>query len=109
MKLVIAVVHAKDADGCTDALTAGGFICTRFNSFGAVLDRDNVTLMVGVDEPLVDDVVEVFRRTARRRHETVETGAAVGATGGVVMPVPMDVEVGGATLFVLDVDRFEKI
>ncbi len=109
MKLVIAVVHPKDADACTDGLTSAGFICTRINSFGGFLDRQNVTLMVGVDTPLVDDVMAVLRRSARRRNETLEAGSAVGSVSSMTVPIPMDVEVGGATVFVVDVDRFEKL
>jgi uncharacterized protein YaaQ len=109
VKLVIAVVQTKDADACTSALTSAGHVCTRFATFGGFLDKDNVTLMIGVDEAEVDTVVGILRTKAKTRSEILESAAPVPAPLGVVMPPPLDVEVGGATLFVIDVDRFEKL
>ena len=109
MKLVIAVVQSKDADACTTALTSAGHVCTRFASFGGFLDKDNVTLMIGVDDAQVDSLIEILRSKAKRRSEMLEAAAPVPAPMGVVLPPPLDVEVGGATLFVIDVARFEKI
>lgn len=109
MKMVMAIVQAKDADACSGALTNAGFSCTRFSTFGGFLDRDNVTLMVGVDVSQVDEVIGILRSRARRRNEVIETSVPIPAPMGPVLAPPVDVEVGGATVFVLDVDRFEKL
>ena len=109
MKLVIAVVQSKDADACTAALTSAGHVCTRFASFGGFLDKDNVTLMMGVDDGQVDTVIEILRSKAKQRSEIVESGVPVPAPMGVMLPPPIDVEISGATLFVVDVARFEKL
>lgn len=109
MKLVVAIVQTKDADACTTALTSAGHVCTRFSSFGGFLDKDNVTLLIGVDDVHVDTVIEILRSKAKRRSEMLETATPVPAPIGVVLPPPLDVEVGGATLFVVDVNRFEKL
>ncbi len=109
MKLVVAFVHPKDADGCTSALTGEGFICTRINSQGGFLDRDHVTLLVGTDDTNVDQVLGILKGSARIRHEKVENESSVAASGATVMPISFDVEVGGATVFVVDVDRFERL
>jgi uncharacterized protein YaaQ len=105
MKLVIAVVRTEDADSCVTALIEAGFLCTRLASFGGFLDRDNVTLLIGVDTAQVDEVLEIVRRRARGRSEALlPEPVALG------QPVPpMDVEVGRATVFVIPVDRFEKL
>lgn len=109
MKLILAVVQAEDVDACADALTGAGFVCTRFASHGGFLDSDNCTLMVGVDDVQVAEVVGILSRRAQRRVQMVES--ALPFTGGPLAPLspPMDVEVGGATVFVLPLDRFEKI
>ena len=51
MKLIIAILHAKDAEACVTALNDAGFACTRLGSFGGFLERDNVTLLIGVEGP----------------------------------------------------------
>ena len=110
MKLVLAVVQAQDVEACADALTAAGFVCTRFATQGGFLDSSNCTLMIGVDEVQVEQVVDILQRRAQRRVQMVES--TLPFAGGPLAPVvapPMDVEVGGATVFVLPLDRFEKL
>jgi uncharacterized protein YaaQ len=113
MKLVFAIVHPKDADSCVSGLTSAGFVCTRYSSYGGFLEKDNVTLLTCVDDGLVDGVIEVLRKRGRRRHEEV-SAASVGsspAAGGpaTIFGAAVDVEVGGATVFVIDAERFEKL
>ncbi len=106
MKLLFAVIHPKDADACVAALTGAGFLCTRFASYGGFLDRDNVTLLIGVDAAQVEEVIDILRTRARRRTEVLPGAARQRAE----MASPsLDVEVGGATIFVVDIERFEKL
>jgi uncharacterized protein YaaQ len=109
VKLIFAVVQAQDVDACADALTAAGFVCTRFSTQGGFLDSSNCTLMTGVDDEQVDDVLEILRRRAKRRVELLDaTLPLVGALTPVMAP-PVDVEVGGATVLVVPLDRLEKL
>ena len=108
MKLVFAIVHPKDADSCVSGLTSAGFVCTRYSSFGGFLEKDNVTLLTCVDDGLVDNVIEVLRRRGHRRHEQL-TAAVSGGDVASVFGAAVDVEVGGATVFVIDAERFEKL
>ncbi len=109
MKLIFAVVQAEDVEGCADALTAAGFVCTRFATQGGFLDSSNCTLMIGVDDAQVDDVVTILSSHAKRRVEMLEgTVPLAGALTPLLAP-PVDVEVGGATVFVVPLDRVEKI
>jgi uncharacterized protein YaaQ len=110
VKLVLAIVQAQDTDSCADALTASGFVCTRLSSQGGFLDTTNSTLMIGVDDAQVDEVCAILGRRAQRRVQMVES--TLPFPGGPLAPVmtpTMDVEVGGATVFVLPLDRFERI
>ena len=102
MKLVIAVVQVADADACTSALMRAGHQCTRLASAGGFLDRPNATLLVGVDDSGVDSVIHTIRGRARLRAESL-SGAGAGRGPGT------EVEVGGATVFVADVERVEKL
>ncbi len=109
MKLIFAVVQTKDVEACADALTADGFVCTRFATQGGFLDSSNCTLMIGVDDVQVDDVLEILGRRAERRVEMLEATLPLAGAPAPVMAPPLDVEVGGATVFVVPLDRLEKI
>jgi uncharacterized protein YaaQ len=109
MKLIFAVVQARDVEACGDALTAAGFVCTRFNTQGGFLDSSNATLMTGVDDGQVEQVLDILRRHAKRRAEMLESSQPLAGTLAPILAPPLDVEVGGATVFVLPLDRCEKL
>ena len=110
MKLVFAVVQSQDVEACATRSTAAGFVCTRFATQGGFLDSTNCTLMIGVDDDQVEQVLEILRRHAKLRVEMLRVDARPLAGGLLpVMAPPLDVEVGGATVFVLPLDRCEKL
>lgn len=109
LKLVVAVVPGEDAARCSDALTESGFVVTRFSTSGGFLQKGNATLLVGVDAERVDEVVDILRATARRRVEQINPTPTGAEAVEFIVPFPVEVEVGGATVFVLDVERFEKL
>lgn len=108
MKLVVAVIHADDAPGLTKALSQAGYGVTQLKSAGGFLRRSNTTVFAGVPDRDVDRLVEIIRARCRSRTEQVSPLPPVVEPGEVYMPYPMEVEVGGATIFVVPVDRFEK-
>jgi uncharacterized protein YaaQ len=108
MKLVMAVVHADDAGGLTKALSQAGYGVTQAKSAGGFLRKQNTTIFAGVPERDVDRVIQIIRERCRSRTEQVSPLPPVVEPGEVYMPYPMEVEVGGATVFVIDVERFEK-
>jgi uncharacterized protein YaaQ len=106
---MFAVVQTEDVEACADALTAGGFVCTRFATQGGFLDSSNCTLMLGVDDVQVDEVLDILRRSAERRVELLDGSApAAGPLTRLLAPT-VDVEVGGASVFVVPLDRLEKL
>ncbi len=109
MKLVIAVVHADDATSCSDALAEAGFACTRLTTSGGFLQKGNATLFTGVDDDRVDDVIDLLRHHARGRNEFMNPTPPLVEPAEFVVPFPVEVQVGGATVFVLDVARFEQL
>jgi uncharacterized protein YaaQ len=109
MKLIIAVLQLQDVDACADAMTAGGFVCTRIASQGGFLDSTNCTLLCGVDDSDVESVLAIFAKHARRRNQMMADELPLpGALARAIAPT-VDVEVGGATVFVLPLERFEKL
>ena len=109
MKLIIAIVHCDDASACSAGLSDAGFVCTRFTTSGGFLQKGNATLITGVDDSRVDEAVEVLRRHARQRSEFMNPVSPVAEPAEFYVPFPVEVEVGGATVFVVDVERFERL
>jgi uncharacterized protein YaaQ len=109
MKLVIAVVQGEDAQRTSDALTSAGFASTRMTSSGGFLQQGNVTFLIGVEDSRVNDAVQVIRDHCRERSRYLTPMPPVPDPGEMFMAYPVEVQVGGATVFVVPVDSFEKI
>ncbi len=109
MRLVIAVVQDQDAPQLMDTLVDKGFRATKLATTGGFLRQGNTTLLMGVEDDEVDDVVEVVRSVCRSRTQLIPSIPVVGRSVESYVGQPIEVPVGGATIFVLDVSRFEKV
>ncbi|NMA33595.1 MAG: hypothetical protein GX940_03455 [Clostridiaceae bacterium] len=108
MKLVLAIVHDEDGPKVMEELNRNGFSVTKLCSSGGFLKAGNTTLLVGVDEENLDAVIEVIKKKSKSRKQVINSNMTPNGVGGMFIPYPVEVVVGGATIFVLDVDRFEK-
>jgi len=109
MKLIITIVQDDDAADLLDVLTDKGFRVTKLATTGGFLRSGNTTLMIGVEKEKVDDVIAVIEESCRTREQVVTSPSPVAGSTGVYVPYPVEVEVGGATIFVVDVDKFLRI
>ena len=109
VKLVVAIVHNEDAGALVDALLEREHRATRLHSSGGFLKQSNATIMVGVDDERVDEVIDIVRENCTSRTQTVNPMPPIMEPGEFFMPYPLEVEVGGATVFVVPVDRFERL
>lgn len=107
MKMITAIVNKRDSGEVCDSLTEAKVTFTKMSSMGGFLRAGNTTLFVGVEDERVDEVMEIIRKHCAKRMEPIP---AVVSTG---MPTfgyyKTEVMVGGATVFVTDVERFEKM
>lgn len=108
MKLIFAIVSHDDSQRVIRELTHGGFQVTKLATTGGFLMAGNATLIAGVQDNKVDAALELIRKSSRSRRQTIPA-MNDPATTGAFASAPIEVTVGGATVFVLDVDRFEKI
>ena len=109
MKLIVAVVHNEDAGALVDALLDREYRATRLHSSGGFLKQSNATIIVGVEDDHVEAVIEIVRATCTSRTQMVNPMPPIMEPGEFFMPYPLEVEVGGATVFVLPVERFERL
>ncbi len=109
MKLVFAIVNNEDGNIVMRELNKGGFSVTKMASTGGFLRAGNTTLLVGTSEEQVQGVVEIIQQHSMRRKQMVfKPEPVIGAVGDYTS-YPEEVELGGATIFVVDVERFEKV
>jgi uncharacterized protein YaaQ len=101
MKLILAIVQHQDAATLVDALTEQGFRVTRLSSQGGFLREGNVTLMLSVDDQQINTVIKTVREHCSTRTRYVSPMPPIAESGEFYPPAPLEVQVGGATIFVL--------
>ena len=104
MKLVVAVVKNEDAEVLVDSLIRGHHRATKLASTGSFLGIGSTTFLVGAEESAVDEVMSIIRKCCLTREKYVTQGTYEFVAMGVQRPV--EVSVGGATIFVLNVVQF---
>lgn len=109
MKLIIAIVQTEDESHLVAALSEAGVSTTRFASSGGFLQQGNSTLLIGVDDERVDPVVRIIRDNCRERSRYLTPLPPMVEASEMYMPYPVEVQVGGATVFVLPIERFERL
>jgi uncharacterized protein YaaQ len=106
MKLIFAIVNKDDSNMVASALIRAGFPTTKLATTGGFLKAGNTTFLLGVDDSRVDEVIEIISKYSKKRTQMVSS-SIYGASEYTAFPV--EITVGGATVFVTDVDRYEKL
>ena len=107
MKLIIAIINRDDAGAVIQNLSRNGFSSTRLSTTGGFLLAGNVTLLIGVEEERVQPAIDLIREQSHSRKQMVP--ALTEMSYGFMPVMPVEVTVGGATVFVVDVERFERL
>lgn len=108
MKLVMAIIHDDDAQDVMGLLSEKGYFITKLATTGGFLRSGNTTLITGVEDQEVEQVIGIFEERCKSRMQTTAFTNPYGVMEGYI-PFPVEVKVGGATIFVLDVEQFKKI
>jgi uncharacterized protein YaaQ len=109
MKLVLAVVQRQDAGELLEALTSHGHRVTRISSEGGFLREGNVTLLIAVQDYQVETLLQTVREHCYTRTRYVSPLPPVAESGEFYPPSPIEVQVGGATVFVLRAADFARL
>ena len=107
MKLILAIVSNVDSASVSASLINNSFQVTKLATTGGFLSLGNTTLIVGCEDDQVDHAIEIIGKESKRRTEIAPSTASF--MSGEFSPMPIEVTVGGATIFVLDVDKFMKL
>ncbi|WIF95930.1 cyclic-di-AMP receptor [Caminicella sporogenes] len=108
MKLVIAIIHDEDSHELIEKLTEKNYGVTKLASTGGFLKSGNTTLLVGTQKEKVDEVISIIKDVCRTRKEITTTSPMIADNSGF-MSIPIEITIGGATIFVVDIERVEKV
>lgn len=104
MKMLIAIINDDDCTRVLTELSNQGFGATRLSTSGGFLRAGNSTLLIGVEEENIEKIFDIFRRFSSRRKQMISP-----MDGLDMFTPPVEISVGGATVFVIDVDKFVKL
>lgn len=107
MKLIHAIVSSDDSNKVSEMLMQDGFFATKLATTGGFLKTGNTTFLICTEEENVDRAIAIISEHCKKRKQTVVANPYIGMQGHT--PYPIEVTVGGATIIVTDVERFEKV
>ncbi len=108
MKLLIVIVQDQDSLSLVSELTEMDYRVTKLASTGGFLKSGNTTLLIGVEDEKVDHVLSIVESNCKTREITTSL-LTVSMPGDTYIPYPLEVKIGGATVFILDVEKHIKL
>jgi len=107
MKLVLAIISGEDSSKVSSALTKEGFFVTKLATSGGFLAAGNTTLIIGTEDEKVSGLIEILKSNCSTRGQMQPSSGSLGL--GMFSAAPIEVQLGGATVFVLDIEQFHKL
>ena len=107
MKLLIIIVQDDDVNSVVNRLNQEKIGVTRLSSSGGFLRRGNTTILIGAQDDQVDLIKDIIREKCRSRLEMMPSIPVI-AQGIITASEPIEVRVGGAIYFQVDIEEFHK-
>ncbi|MGZ3139971.1 cyclic-di-AMP receptor [Candidatus Phytoplasma solani] len=107
MRLIIAIVSSNDANKVQTALIENSFFTTRLATKGGFLKEVNATFILGVKEEQVEKALEIIGQHSKKQTQMIPNN--IMNQFSAYSSFPTEVSIGGATIFVLNVDQFLKV
>ena len=108
MKLIISIVHRDDVDALLKALIDGGHKATLISTTGGFLREGNATVFIGAENDHVEEILSLVKENCHKRTRYLSPIVPVTEPSEFYIPEPVELEVGGATVFVADIERHER-
>jgi len=109
MKLVLAIVPGENSAKVSGALTKGGFFVTKLATTGGFLAAGNTTFIIGTDDEKIPGLIEIIKSNSPTRKKIAPSSVSYGMGGMGIVDAPVEVEMGGATVFVMGIEQFYKL
>jgi uncharacterized protein YaaQ len=106
-QLVIVIVASAQASSLMEKLIQNGFHFTKVDSSGGFLHEATLALFVGLNQQQRAALGDIIRQHCHRRKVYIPAHMDVTQIQG--QPLMIEAEVGGATMFTLNVERFIQL
>lgn len=106
MKIILAIVQDKDSNRLSSEFMKNNVRVTKLSTTGGFLRAGNTTFIVGIEDERIDEVLEIIKETCRSREQYITSPLSLDMPMDVHSAHPIEVKVGGATVFVLPVEGF---
>ena len=107
MKMIVAIVSSDDANAVQKALIKEHYQATKLATTGGFLMKGNTTFLIGTEDEKVSDIIEIIGNHSKQRKKIIPN--SVINEFGMLATSPVEVTIGGATIFVLNVEQFVKL
>ena len=107
MKLIFAIVQNDDSKRLKRALVQHRISVTRISTTGGFLHGGNTTLMIGVDKEKVEETLDIIKSKSSTRKEFMVIPSTLPGYADS-SPTPVQVTLGGAKVFIVDVEQFYR-
>lgn len=107
MKLIVTIMSKDDASMVVSALTEEKIQVTKLSTAGGFLNMGNATLLIGIEEHKVEKVISIISEYSSKRKQIMPN--SMPPELGISSVLPFEVTAGGATIFVINVDRYKKV
>ena len=108
MKLIMAIVQDKDSNRLANEFIDNNIRATKLSSTGGFLKAGNSTFIIWIEDERMQEALELIKKTCQSRKQYVSTPMSLDISLDGQVPYPVEVEVGGATVFVLPVEGFHQ-
>jgi uncharacterized protein YaaQ len=108
MKLMTVIVQRADAKGLGAKLRDNGYAFTVIGSTGGFLRQGNTTFLIGIESNEVDATLALIQENCKARTQVVNSSFGLPQFGEPYVYQPIEVKIGGAVVFVLDLEQFGK-
>ena len=105
--LVIVIVASEQINELTQELIKGSFYFTRIDSSGGLLEKSTVSLLIGINQNRLEPLLALIRKMCHTRLKFIPARVEAPLMQG--QPLMIEAEVGGASIYVVDVERFEQL
>jgi uncharacterized protein YaaQ len=108
-RLVVAIIQRRDLEELRQGLNEAGFSFTHVASYGGFLMEANDTLFIAVDKGQVEAVLGIIQGCCHTRTRFLSPISPMLETGGLFPPAPVEVQVGGAQVFIMPIEECRRI
>ncbi|TVY12309.1 cyclic-di-AMP receptor [Candidatus Phytoplasma pini] len=108
MKLIIVIFPSEYATQIQNHLNKEFFFHTRLSTKGGFLKETNATLIIGLKEEKIERVLEIIKIHSKTKTQMIPNNV-LNEFGATFFPLSSEISISGATVFILDVEKFYKL